>query len=385
MDGKKKRVVILGSTGSIGENAVKVARHLADEIEVVGVAAGRNVEALARQASELHCARACVSDSSLHENLARRLPHHCRAMSGPAALVDLAVDSEVDMVLCAVSGDAGLVPVLEAIRAGKAIAIASKEILVAAGQLVMDEVKRNGVPFLPVDSEHSAVFQCLEGKRRDEVERIILTASGGPFRTLPAEQLETVTFESALRHPRWDMGTKTTIDSASMMNKALEIIEAKWLFDVPGERIEAIIHPQAIIHSMVEFIDGVTLAQMSEPDMRFPIQYALTHPVKHPHSLKPLDFAKLGALTFEAADRKRFPSLALAHAALESGGTMPVVMNAANQVAVDRFARGDAKFTDIWRIIEAVMSRHQTVVNPSLDDVFATRDWAVAEAEAFTV
>ncbi len=372
----KKKIVILGSTGSIGRNAVSVVRHLSSELEVVGIAARGNVKLLEKQARELKCRYVAVADEEKAAGLASSLPRGCRLFKGGQGILDLCLMPDVDLVLCAIVGTGGLLPVLESVKAGKDIAIASKEVLVMAGELVMREVRRRKVKFLPVDSEHSAIFQCMEGKRNEDIQRIILTASGGPFRGRKMAEMRSVTWKSALEHPVWDMGPKVTIDSATLMNKALEIVEARWLFDVTVGKIDVVIHPQSIIHSMVEFIDGTVLAQMSEPDMRFPIQYALTYPVKHSGSLKPLDFAKLAGLTFEKPDRRNFPSLDFAYEALDVGGTLPAVMNAANEVAVERFRKSEIKFTDIWNIIEKTMSYHKRLDRPSLDAILSADKWA---------
>ena len=372
----KKRIVILGSTGSVGVNAVKVAKHLKDEIEVVGVAARNNVELLAQQARELQCPFVVSSDPAAKQRLESLVPESCTVMTGDNAMTDLAIMPEVKVVLCAIVGTGGLTPVLGAIKAGKTIALASKEILVMAGEIVMAETAASGSVILPVDSEHSAIFQCLEGRRHEDVSKLILTASGGPFRNSTRADIECASMDHALTHPVWDMGPKVTIDSASMMNKALEIIEAKWLFDVPPEKIDVVIHPQSLIHSMVEFVDGTLLTQMSTPDMRFPIQYALTYPRKLPGGLKPFDFNKFRQISFELPDRNIFPSLDFAYFALREGGTMPAVMNAANETAVDMFRKGKIKFHEIWNIIEQSMSKHDTVKHPSLDEIMEADRWA---------
>jgi 1-deoxy-D-xylulose-5-phosphate reductoisomerase len=382
---KKNRIAILGSTGSIGESAVKVALHLEDELEVVGLAGKSRITRLAEQAKALNCKRVVTGDPELYKSLRDILPSDCTVGSGIDGLVELATAPEVDTVLCAIVGTDGLIPVLEAIKAGKNIAIASKEILVMAGELVMAEAARAGVKLLPVDSEHSAVFQCLEGRKHDELSRIILTASGGPFREASVDEMRNASCQTALAHPTWDMGPKVTIDSASLMNKALEIIEAKWLFDVPGERIDVVIHPQSIIHSMVEFIDGTILAQMSSPDMRFPIQYALTYPCKHPGSLEPLDFSKFSTFTFELPDKKKFPALDFAYEALRKGGTLPAVMNAANEIAVSRFRKDEIKFTDIWNIIEKTMSAHTVKGSTSLENILDADGWARKTASGISL
>ena len=371
MPEKKKNIVILGSTGSIGKNALKVVKHLSDEFYVSGIAAGANFARLAEQASELGCTYAAVADDSNFAEFAKLLPKGCKGGAGEESINEMISCPEVDLVLCAIVGSASLKPVLTAIRAGKDIALASKEALVMAGDLVMSEAKRCGVRILPVDSEHSAVFQCLEGKKHDDIAKIILTASGGAFRKWSYEKMQRATLEDALAHPTWDMGIKVTVDSATLMNKALEIIEAHWLFDIPGDNIDVVIHHQSIIHSMVEFIDGTLLAQMGTPDMRFPIQYALTYPKKFPGSLKSLNFAEFANLSFELPDRKRFPSLDFAYEALQKGGTMPTVMNAANEVAVQRFRKGEISFTGIWKIIENAMSSHNPLDRPELDAILS--------------
>lgn len=378
----KRRIAILGSTGSIGGNAVKVIEHLSSEFELLGVAGRNRLDILAAQAKKHKCKYAVVADPERKSELASLLPAACEALGGLDGMIKLATAPEIDMVLCSIVGTSGLFPVLEAIRAGKDIALASKELLVMAGEIIMEEVKKHKVKLLPVDSEHSAIFQCLEGKNRKDVSKIILTASGGPFKSKTLEEMASITYESALKHPTWNMGPKVTVDSATLMNKALEIIEAHWLFGISGEDIRVVIHPQSIIHSMVEFIDSTVIAQMSNPDMRFSIHYALTYPHKCPGGLKPLDFAKLAKLTFEEPDRKRFPSLDFAYEALRQSGTMPAVMNAANEAAVESFRKGVIKFTDIWKLVEKVMSSHKKLDHPTLDAILKADQWARAEAVA---
>ena len=372
----RKRVVILGSTGSVGESAVKVANYLSDEVEVVGVAARASCMRLAGQVSELGCKYAAVGDESCKADLKRLLPSGCKAFGGVDGIVEMVNSPDVDMVLCAIVGTSGLKPVLSALEAGKDVALASKEILVMAGELVMPLAERSKGKLIPVDSEHSAIFQCLEGRDMLDVSKLILTASGGPFRGASPERLRAVTWQEACSHPTWDMGPKISIDSATLMNKALEVVEAHYLFGVPGKDIEVLIHPQSIIHSMVEFVDGSSLAQLSAPDMRFPIQYAFTHPRKLPGGLPPLDFTKLASLTFEAPDRTVFPSLDFAYEALSAGGTMPAVLNAANEVAVERFRNAEIAFVDIWTIIERTMSRHEALERPALDAILNADLWA---------
>ena len=383
MDENRKNIVILGSTGSIGENAVKVVQHLRDEFYVVGIAAANNFARLAEQAEELKCEYVAIADESKAEELAKLSPAPCKVLAGEEGILELVSLPEVDLVLCSIVGSASLRPVLAAIKAGKDIALASKEALVMGGNLVMEAAEEHQIKVLPVDSEHSAVFQCLEGKKHEDIAKIILTASGGPFRDWSLEKMESASWEDALSHPTWNMGPKVTVDSATLMNKALEIIEARWLFDMPGESIDVIIHHQSIVHSMVEFLDGTLLAQMGSPDMRFPIQYALTYPKKFPGSLESLDFAKFAKLTFEIPDRSRFPSLDFSYEALRQGGTLPTVMNAANEIAVERFRKGEIRFTDIWKVIEKSMNAHTSIINPGLDDIFESDNEARISAASF--
>lgn len=376
MSKKKRRIAVLGSTGSIGENALKIIRHLSGELELVGIAARNNCKRLAEQAKEFGAKFAVLRDENKLEELKGLLPKGIHALSGREGLVELASNKDVDMVLCAIVGIEGIFPVLEAIKAKKDIAIASKEVLVLAGDIVMNEVRKNKVAFIPVDSEHSAVFQCIEGRKHCEIRKIILTASGGPFRGWKREKLATVSFADALNHPTWDMGPKVTVDSATMMNKALEIIEAGHLFDLPAEKIEVVIHPQSVVHSMVEFLDGTILAQLSPPDMCYPIQNALTYPVRHRGIAEPLDFAKFATLSFERPDIETFPSIKLAYQALKRGGTLPAVMNAANEIAFERFSKGEISFTQIWEIIENTMNAHQPLDAPQLDAILKADLWA---------
>ncbi|HEY2342154.1 MAG TPA: 1-deoxy-D-xylulose-5-phosphate reductoisomerase [Chthoniobacteraceae bacterium] len=375
---KKRRVVILGSTGSIGESALKVARDLPDRIEIVGLAANRSAQKFAAQVAEFRPGAAAMCDPAAAEEAARILK--AKVEAGPEALCALARLPEADIVLISIVGTGGLRPALAAIEAGKDIAVASKEILVMAGEQVMQAAHRKGVKVLPVDSEHNAIFQCLEGRNPADVKRLVLTASGGPFRTWPAEKLAVVTPEQALKHPTWNMGAKITIDSATLFNKGLEMIEARWLFDVEMERVDVIVHPQSIIHSMVEFIDGSVLAQLSVTDMCFPIQYAITWPERVPNTLRPLDFAALAKLDFEAPRRADFPALDLARWAGETGGTLPAVLNAANEVAVAAFLRKHCSFPAIWQTVEQVMRQHRSVAGAGLDAILDADAWARARA-----
>jgi 1-deoxy-D-xylulose-5-phosphate reductoisomerase len=364
---QKRRVVILGSTGSIGTSALKVARGIPDRMSVLALNAGRNVDSLIAQAQEFHPALVGVQREEDVARLKGKLPEGTRVVCGEDGLVTAATLPEADLVLIAIVGTAGLRPALAAIRAGKDIAVASKEILVMAGEIVMREAARHGVKVLPVDSEHNAVFQCLEGHETKGVSRILLTASGGPFRTTPASEFGGITPAQALKHPTWEMGKKITIDSATLFNKGLEMIEARWLFGLSMGQVQVVVHPQSIVHSMVEFVDGSILAQMSRTDMCFPIQYAVTYPERLPGTIAPLDFGTLGSLTFENPDPDRFPALRLAREAGERCGTLPAVLNAANEVAVDAFLHGRLKFPDIWGVVETVMSRHAVQDHPELD------------------
>src|SRR5436190_12359061 len=361
---RKRRVVILGATGSIGESAQKVARDIPERMEIVGMSAHSNADKLRAAAKDCPSAKLAISSGP----------------DGVERLVELATLPEADVVLIAIVGTGGLRPALAAIEAGKDVAVASKEILVMAGEAVMTAARRKGVKVLPVDSEHNAIFQCLEGRDSREVRRLILTASGGPFRQWPVASLAGVTPEQALKHPTWNMGAKITVDSATLFNKGLEMIEARWLFDVEMARVEVIVHPQSIVHSMVEFIDSSVLAQLSVTDMCFPIQYAVTWPERVPNSLPPIDFAKLAKLDFEAPLFEDFPALNLARQAGETGGTLPAVMNAANEVAVAAFLDRQVPFPQIWEIVGQVMDRHTPVAHPDLDAILRADQWARGEA-----
>jgi 1-deoxy-D-xylulose-5-phosphate reductoisomerase len=380
----RKKVVLLGSTGSIGRSTLEVARLLPERIELVGLAANGSVEALAAQVRETGVKRVALCDAAKVETLRGLVPSDVTILAGPEGLVELATMEEADTVLVAIIGTAGLQPALAAIEAGKNLAVASKEILVMAGEIVTAAAAAKGVTLLPIDSEHNAIFQCLEGHRggEKEVSRLILTASGGPFRTWPAEKLADVTLEQALKHPTWDMGRKITIDSATLFNKGLEMIEARWLFGIGMERVDVVVHPQSIVHSMVEFIDGSVLAQLSKTDMCFPIQYALTWPERVKGGLQPLDFAKLAKLDFEEPRHADFPALGLARQAGLTGGTLPAVFNAANEVAVDAFVEGRIRFPDIWRIVGETMHAHHTAPASSLAAVIEADAWARRTAAA---
>lgn len=378
---KRKRVVILGATGSIGDSALKVAHDIPERMEIVGLAANSNAEKLAAAANKTRATAVCLVDESKIDILRGALEYKPKIFSGDKGLCEIAALADADIVLIAIVGTGGLRPALAAIKAGKDLAVASKEILVMAGEIVMREARGKGIHVLPVDSEHNAIFQCLDG-RSSEIRRIILTASGGPFRAIPARDLVDVTPEQALKHPTWNMGPKITIDSATLFNKGLEMIEAHWLFGVEMKRVEVVIHPQSIVHSMVEFADGSTLAQLSYSDMCFPIQYAVTWPDRVPNTLPPLDFRKIAKLEFEIPRYDDFPALNLARRAGETGGTLPAVLNAANEVAVAAFLDRQLRFPQIWQTVSAVMDRHQGVAHPDLDAILAADQWAREQARS---
>jgi 1-deoxy-D-xylulose-5-phosphate reductoisomerase len=377
-----KRLAILGSTGSIGQNALAVVAEHPQEFQVVGLAAGKNVTLLAEQIRTVRPARVSVQDEAAARELKLALDGHPPAeiLVGSEGAVAVASAPEADVVVSAMVGAVGLEPTLAAVEAGKTVALANKETLVAAGSLVMAAVQANGATLLPVDSEHSAIFQAMEGHRREDVRRLWLTASGGPFRTWPKEKLDAATPAQALKHPNWDMGAKITIDSATMMNKALEIIEASVLFGLPVSQVEVYIHPQSIIHSLVEFVDGSVLAQLGWPDMRLPIAYALTYPRRLPLNQEPLDLGKVAQLTFERPDLTRFPSLRLGYEAAKIGGTMPAVLNAANEVAVAAFLEGRLSFPGIPRVVEETMAAHTSAPLKDLAQVLAVNNWAREQA-----
>ena len=374
-----RRVIVLGATGSIGESAAKVARDLPDRVKLTGLAAHRNARGLALQANEFRPEAICLVDETKLDDLRAALaPGYApKILTGEAGLVELAAHAApADIVLVAIVGTSGLRPALAAIEAGRDLAVASKEILVMAGESVMGRAAARGVRVLPVDSEHNAIFQCLEGRDARTVKRLILTASGGPFRTASKETIATATRAQALKHPTWNMGAKISIDSATLFNKGLEMIEARWLFDVEMDRVDVVVHPQSIVHSMVEFVDSSVLAQLSHSDMCFPIQYAICWPERVPNRLRPLDFAELRKLDFEPPRRDVFPALDLATHAGRTGGTMPAVMNAANEIAVAAFLEDRLAFPQIWERVAATMEAHQPTLHASLDEILEADLWA---------
>ena len=378
-----KKVVVLGSTGSIGTSTIKVAEDLPDRIRLLALAAGNNAELLVEQTRKHQPVAVSINDPAKATDLRGTLGANCEVYSGTEGLLKLATLPDADIVLIAIVGTAGLQPALAAIRAGKDIAVASKEILVMAGEIVMSEARKHGVRVLAVDSEHSAIFQCLDGKPPASVRKLWLTASGGPFRdkvAWPKEKFAEITVERALKHPSWVMGRKITIDSATLFNKGLEMIEARWLFNIEMPRVGVVVHPQSIVHSMVEFVDGSLIAQLSTPDMCLPIQYALTYPDRAVSDRVQTDFPKVGSLTFEEPDVERFPALNLARQAGEVGGTLPAVLNAANEVAVEAFVNRQINFPQITETVRRSMEKHAVVTHPTLPQILEADAWARREA-----
>jgi 1-deoxy-D-xylulose-5-phosphate reductoisomerase len=371
-----KNVVLLGSTGSIGTSTIKVAEDLPKHIRLIGLAAGNNTKLLAEQARRHKPQVISVTDPAAAAELQNDFGDSLQVVSGNEGLLKLATLREADIVLIAIVGTAGLQPALAAIRAGKDIAVASKEILVMAGETVMAEARKHGVNVLAVDSEHSAIFQCLDGKPPESVRRLWLTASGGPFRQTPKSEFNSITVERALKHPSWVMGRKITIDSATLFNKGLEMIEARWLFDIEMPRVSVVVHPQSVVHSMVEFVDGSIIAQLSTPDMCLPIQYALTYPERIGSDRVQTNFTKIGSLTFEEPDLDRFPALNLARRAGQIGGTLPAVLNAANEIAVEAFCARKISFPEITKTVQRTMDAHKIIEHPSLDQILAADAWA---------
>lgn len=371
-----KKIAILGSTGSIGTQTLDVVREHSDELQVVALAAGSNKERLKEQIKEFHPKLVSLSDEKKAQELKEELAgEQVEVVCGMEGLIEVAGADSADVVVTAVVGMMGILPTMEAIKKGKDIALANKETLVTAGHLIIPMAKEYGVSILPVDSEHSAIFQSLQGEPKAALDKILLTASGGPFRGKSAEFLETVTLEDALNHPNWSMGPKITIDSSTMVNKGLEVMEAKWLFGVDYSQIEVVIQPQSIIHSMVQYVDGAIIAQLGTPDMRGPIEYALFYPERRSLSGDRLDFSKLSQITFEKPDYKVFRGLSLAIEAGKTGGTMPTVFNAANERAVAKFLKGEIKYTDIVRSIEKCMDAHKVSAHPDLEEILATEQW----------
>ncbi|MFH1338259.1 MAG: 1-deoxy-D-xylulose-5-phosphate reductoisomerase [Candidatus Omnitrophota bacterium] len=376
-----KRIAILGSTGSVGQNTLRVIASLGDKFRVVGLSAYSNATTLLKQARQFKPGWICLVDEFCAKRARASLPASCRLLSGRGGLQDLIQKSRADAVVLAVSGAEALMPLFKAVSMKKTVILANKEALVMAGSIIMPLAARNGVGILPVDSEQSAIWQCLENSDKKQLRRVYLTASGGPFKNYNSEQLKSISISDVLRHPRWNMGRRITVDSATLMNKGLEIIEAMWLFDVDLSRIEVVIQPEAVVHSMVEFIDGTILAQLSIADMRIPIQYALTYPQRFTNKLKPLDFFKLRNINFQKPNLRRFPCLRLAIDAAREGGSMPCVLNAADEVAVGAFLERRIQFTDIPKTVARITGRHKKIDKPSLKEILAVDAWARTEAK----
>lgn len=373
-----KKISILGSTGSIGKQTLDVVRQHKDKFEVVAISANSSVDLLLEQIKEFNPKYVAVYNESSYIKLKSMIPSdiNIEVLCGMEGLKTISSLSEIDVLLTAIVGMIGLVPTLEAIKAGKDIALANKETLVCAGDLVMSEAKKMGVSILPVDSEHSAIFQCLNGENNREIEKIILTASGGPFRGKTKEELINVTKNQALKHPNWSMGRKISIDSSTLMNKGLEVIEAKWLFGVEHDKIDVVVHPQSIIHSMVQFIDSSVIAQLGCPDMRLPIQYALSYPNRIECDFERLDLAKIATLTFENPDMDTFPCLKLAYETLKMGGTYSAVLNSANEILVSEFLEDKIGFYDIPKYIEKTLEAHTSIEKPTLEQILDIDKWA---------
>ena len=377
-----KNVVILGSTGSIGKSTLDVIRNLKHKYNVVALSANSQWELLSKQVNEFKPESVSLADERCVESLRNSLSgNSVQILTGEDSVRDMVSKENVDIVLSAIVGGAGLPAAIEVVKNRKTLALANKEALVMAGGVIMPMAKEYGVSIIPVDSEHSAVLQALRAGRREEVKKIIITASGGPFRNYPKEKLPEVTKEEALNHPTWNMGKKITIDSATLMNKALEVIEAKWLFGLDATQIEVVIHPESIIHSLVEFCDGSVIAQMGLPDMKVPIQFALTYPDREDGSVEPLDLSKLGTLNFQKPDIDKFPALRLGYEVVEKGGTMGATFNAANEVAVQAFLDNKIKFTDITKTVEHVMQTHNFIGNPALQDIIDADEYARKETK----
>ncbi len=373
-----RKIVLLGSTGSIGTQTLDVVRNNPEDLKVVGIAANRSVDMVEQQVREFNPKYVCMFDEKAAEDLKIKLADMpVKVLSGMEGLVEISQVKEADTVLTAVVGMIGIRPTIAAIESGKDIALANKETLVTAGHIIMPLAAKNNVKILPVDSEHSAIFQSLNGEPADKLEKILLTASGGPFRGKKRDELVNMTVDDALKHPNWDMGPKVTIDSASLVNKGLEVMEAKWLFGVDLDQIQVVVQPQSIIHSMVQFVDGAVMAQLGVPDMKLPIQYALFYPDRMPMSEKRLDFFELGSMTFEKPDTETFTGLQLAYDAARAGGSMPTVFNAANEMAVKKFINREIKFLDIYTMISSAMENHKKIENPNLEEILR------AEAETY--
>lgn len=378
-----KNIVVMGSTGSIGTQTLDVVRSYGDRLKVLALAAGSNVDKMEAQIREFHPGYAVMWSEEAAKALQGKISDtSTKVLCGMEGLLEIAVLPEADVIVTAIVGMIGIRPTIAAIKAGKDIALANKETLVTAGHIIMPLAKEKGVSILPVDSEHSAIFQSLNGEPKEKIKKILLTASGGPFRGRKTEELKQIQVEDALKHPNWSMGRKITIDSASMVNKGLEVMEAGWLFGVTPEQIQVVVHPQSIVHSMVEYVDGAVIAQMGIPDMKLPIQYALFYPDRLPMNQEKLDFYKLGQITFEEPDLETFKGLKMAYDAFHAGGSMPTVYNAANEKAVSLFLNRKIKFLEIYEIIAAAMEAHQTIKDPTVEQILDAERWCYEEIES---
>jgi len=380
---KKRRVCVLGSTGSIGRNALKVIEGLSDKFEVSGLSAQSNVSLLIDQAKKFRPEAIAIGDEAKLGRLPKSIKSRTRIFAGRSGVEELAGQKGADIVLVAISGSASIRPTYRAVASGKTVALASKEALVSAGHIITKEAKKRRSAIIPVDSEHSAVFQCLMGNHMSRVAKFYITASGGPLWNVPKSRFSHLSRKEVLRHPKWRMGKKISVDSATMINKGLEIIEAKWLFGIDIDRVEVLIHPEAVVHSMVEFVDGSVMAQLGITDMRLPIQYALSYPERFESSLEALDLTNIRKLSFYEPDLRKFPSLKLAYEAAKEGGSAPCVLNSSNEAAVKTFLRGRIRFTDIPKIIEKTLSKHKRIEFPSLDDIDEIGEWAEREVDRF--
>ncbi|MGV8147936.1 MAG: 1-deoxy-D-xylulose-5-phosphate reductoisomerase [Alkaliphilus sp.] len=378
-----KKISILGSTGSIGMQTIEIVREHSDKFKIIGIAAMANIERLEEQINEFKPEIVAVFNDEKARILASRIENKTKIVSGMQGLIEVATYDKIDMVLNSVVGSIGMIPTFHAIRSKKNIALANKETLVVAGKIIMEEARKNNVSIIPVDSEHSAIFQCLQGEKYKDISKIILTASGGPFRKWNKAALRDAKYYDALKHPNWDMGKKISIDSATLMNKGLEVIEAKWLFDVSIEEIDVVVHPQSIIHSMVEFTDSSVIAQMGLPSMKLPIQYALAYPQREKSNISKLKLSEIKTLTFEEPDLDKFPCLQLAYEALKIGGTMPCLLNGANEVLVSKYLKEEIAFYDIPKYVEKAMKKHSSFDYTSIDELLevdnCVRNWIISE------
>jgi len=374
-----KKIVLLGSTGSVGRSVIDVVRSYPGRFRIIAISSNENVTLLAEQAEEVKPEVVAIGSKNLYPDLKKKVRGEAKIRAGEEALREIAGDERADIVVIAISGTAALMPLVSALEAGRTVALASKEPVVSAGKIILDIVKRGSARILPVDSEHSAILQCLAGRDSREVENLYITGSGGPLKDKVEEEFDRLSVDEILAHPKWNMGKKITVDSATMMNKGLEVIEARWLFDMPLDKIKVVIHPEAIIHSMVEFIDGTVSAGLFCPDMRFPILKALAYPEIIPSNFSRIDFSSIGNLSFTELDTKRFPAYEMAREALRAGGTMPAVLNSSNEAAVKLFLEGKIKFTHIVKKVRQAVDKHKVNMDPSLEDIIEAERWAFEE------